>query len=39
VKEYLELLREKIPVWTMFDDAPSARTESLAASKQGTAKK
>ena len=39
VKEYLELLREKVPVWTMFDDAPSARPESLAASKQGTAKK
>jgi hypothetical protein len=44
MKEYLQSLRKKIPVWTMFDDVPSAGPESagpesLAAAKQGRAKK
>ena len=30
LKEYLASLRDKIPVWTMFDDDPSAKPENLA---------
>jgi hypothetical protein len=36
LEEYLESLREKIPVWTMFDEDTAQQPDNLAAANRTT---